>query len=59
MEQLSNLKAISKARDTEEKKMAERRKAVLVLILRHLVDSGYIESYERLSSDTNISLNKV
>jgi hypothetical protein len=39
--------------------MVERRRNTLVLIMRHLVDAGYVESYERLSAECNVSLQKV
>ena len=59
MSELSALKHLSRARETEEKKLAERRRNVLVLILRHLVDYGYVDAYERLSTECNVSLSKV
>ena len=59
MSDLTAFKDLSKARETEAKKLAERRRNVLVLILRHLVDNGYVESYERLSTECNVSLSKV
>ncbi len=58
-EQLSAIRAQSRAREAQEKRIAERRKAALVLVLRFLVDSGYTDSYERLSTESNVSLNKV
>ena len=57
--ELDNLRALSHARQAEERRMSERRKAVLVLVLRYLVDAGYVESYERLSSECNLSLQRV
>ncbi|KAG1658974.1 hypothetical protein FOA52_008295 [Chlamydomonas sp. UWO 241] len=59
MADLDRLKVASRAREGEEKRQAERRRAVLVLILRHLADSGYVDAYERLSSESNVHLNKV
>eukprot|EP00798_Chlamydomonas_sp_ICE-L_P014651 gene14651-20685_t len=59
MAELQALKAISRAKENEEKRIAERRRNALVLILRHLADNGYVEAYERLSTEANISLNKV
>ena len=53
------LRAISKAKESEEKRIAERRRNVMVLIMRHLVDEGYLDSYERLSKECALSLNKV
>uniref|UniRef100_A0A7S3VHK4 Katanin p60 ATPase-containing subunit A-like 2 n=1 Tax=Dunaliella tertiolecta TaxID=3047 RepID=A0A7S3VHK4_DUNTE len=57
--ELDNLRAVSQARVAEEKRMVERRRNTLVLIMRHLVDAGYVESYERLSAECNLSLQKV
>lgn len=59
MSDLSALKALSKAREGEEKRLAERRRAILVLMLRHLADHGYSETYERLCGESNLSLGKV
>ncbi|GFH08906.1 p60 katanin-like 2 [Haematococcus lacustris] len=59
MTELQQVKAISKARDLDEKRHLERRRDTLVLILRHLVDNGYTASYERLSTECNLSLGKV
>lgn len=58
MGDLVAIKAISKAREAEEKRLSERRRNALVLILRHILDAGYIDSYERLSSESNVSLSK-
>ncbi len=58
MAELSALKCLSKAREEEQKRLATRRRDVLVLILRHLVDNGYVDAYERLSSESSVSLNK-
>jgi len=44
----------SQAKDNEEKKMQERKKALLVLICRHLCDYGYIESAERLQTEGGV-----
>ncbi|MEW5306471.1 MAG: hypothetical protein WDW36_008933 [Sanguina aurantia] len=59
MSDLSALKALSKAREGEEKRLADRRRAILVLMLRHLADHGYSETYERLSVESNLSLGRV
>jgi katanin p60 ATPase-containing subunit A1 len=53
------VRSSSKAREAEEKRLQERRRSTLVLILRHLCDSGYIEAYERLSKEANLDLSKV
>jgi hypothetical protein len=39
------------AKENEEKKTQERKKALLVLICRHLCDYGYIETAERLQTE--------
>jgi hypothetical protein len=59
MSELQAARAAYRARETEEKRQAERRRNALVLILRHLVDHGYTAAYERLSTECNLSLNKV
>lgn len=58
MAELDNMRAVSQARQAEERRLAERRRNTLVLIMRHLVDAGYVESYERLSAECNVSLQK-
>eukprot|EP00201_Polytomella_parva_P020671 CAMPEP_0175047344 /NCGR_PEP_ID=MMETSP0052_2-20121109/5538_1 /TAXON_ID=51329 ORGANISM="Polytomella parva, Strain SAG 63-3" /NCGR_SAMPLE_ID=MMETSP0052_2 /ASSEMBLY_ACC=CAM_ASM_000194 /LENGTH=529 /DNA_ID=CAMNT_0016311199 /DNA_START=158 /DNA_END=1743 /DNA_ORIENTATION=- len=59
MAELQTLKSLSKAKDQEEKRHQERRRNAMVLILRHLADNGYSDSYERLCTETNLTLNKV
>jgi katanin p60 ATPase-containing subunit A1 len=59
MSELAALKVASKARESEEKRLAERRRNVLVLIMRHLADFGYLDTYEKLSCECNMSLSKV
>ncbi|GLC47507.1 Katanin p60 ATPase-containing subunit A-like 2 [Pleodorina starrii] len=59
MSELAALKAISKAKESEEKRLQERRRNVLVLILRHLADHGYADTYEKLCTESNLSLQKV
>lgn len=56
---LQGLRAVSKARDLEEKRLTDKRRNALTLILRHLLDFGYVDSYERLSTECGVSLNKV
>lgn len=53
------LKAAAKGREAQEKQQQERRRNTLVLILRHLLDCGYTDAYERLSTESNVSLSKV
>jgi hypothetical protein len=52
------IRSQSRAREAEERRAQERRRSTLVLVLRHLCDSGYIESYERLAKEANIDLTK-
>ena len=59
MAELQALKAASRAKESEEKRHAERRRNALVLIMRHLVDNGYTDTYERLSTESNLTLQKV
>ena len=41
------------------KRLQERRKALLVLVLRHLADSGYTDAYKKLEIEANLSLDQV
>lgn len=59
MSELAALKALSKAKESEEKRIQERRRNLIVLILRHLADHGYTDTYERLCTESNLSLQKV
>jgi katanin p60 ATPase-containing subunit A1 len=49
-------KAAARGREVQEKREAERRRALLVLVLRHLTDHGYCDAAERLSTEANVSL---
>jgi katanin p60 ATPase-containing subunit A1 len=53
------IKAAAKGREAQARQEQERRKALLVLVLRHLLDHGYIEAHERLAAESNVSLTKV
>jgi len=54
MASYQSMRMASQAKDNEEKKMQERKKALLVLICRHLCDYGYIESAERLQTEGGV-----
>jgi katanin p60 ATPase-containing subunit A1 len=41
---------------TEEKKVQERRRNIIVLITRYLVNLGYYDTAAKLQNDSNISL---
>ena len=53
---MTKLKAESESRLSEEKKIQERKRNIIVLITRHLVNLGYFEIAAKLQSDTNITL---
>uniref|UniRef100_A0A383VC06 Katanin p60 ATPase-containing subunit A-like 2 n=1 Tax=Tetradesmus obliquus TaxID=3088 RepID=A0A383VC06_TETOB len=53
------VKAAAKGREAQARQEQERRRALIVLVLRHLLDQGYIEAHERLSAESNVSLTKV
>eukprot|EP00743_Colponemidia_sp_Colp-15_P004110 GILK01004437.1.p1 GENE.GILK01004437.1~~GILK01004437.1.p1 ORF type:complete len:534 (+),score=101.80 GILK01004437.1:84-1685(+) len=55
---LVRLKAENEARLAEEKKTQERRRNLLVLLARHLVDHGYVDSAQRVQQETGVSLEK-
>ena len=57
-ETLKALKARSEARLHEEKRQVDRQRNVLTLVLRHLIDHGYVESAERLQAEAGQSLSK-
>jgi len=56
---LRQIRAESKAREAEEREGQERKRAVLVLVQRFLSDQGYIEAYQRLATESGVSLEKV
>eukprot|EP00697_Spironema_sp_BW2_P011224 gnl/Spiro4/26840_TR13343_c0_g1_i1.p1 gnl/Spiro4/26840_TR13343_c0_g1~~gnl/Spiro4/26840_TR13343_c0_g1_i1.p1 ORF type:complete len:523 (+),score=115.72 gnl/Spiro4/26840_TR13343_c0_g1_i1:48-1616(+) len=56
---LMAIKNASEARAADEKRQIERKRNILVLILRHLSDSGYLQSVERIQAETGVSLDKV
>ena len=41
------------------RRVHERKKGLVVLILRHLADSGYVETYKKLESEAGLSLDQV
>lgn len=58
MADLQAMKALSKARDMEGKRLQERRRNTVILIMRHLCDYGYVETYERLCAESALSLSR-
>ncbi|ORX77716.1 AAA-domain-containing protein [Anaeromyces robustus] len=53
------MKISNEAKLAEENKIEQRKKNLLVLILDFLQNNGYINSVERLQTESNIFLNKV
>ena len=47
------------AKQLATKLLQERKKAVLVLTLRHLVDLNYFEAYKKLEAEAGLSLDQV
>ncbi|XP_033108615.1 katanin p60 ATPase-containing subunit A-like 2 isoform X4 [Anneissia japonica] len=60
MESLSyvTLKTANQAREAEEQRTEQRKRNLLVLVLHHLVDAGYIESAKALESEGNLSFSR-
>ena len=56
---MSALRAQTKAREVEERKQQDRRRAALVLILRHLCDNGYLNSIDALQAESGVSLKQM
>jgi katanin p60 ATPase-containing subunit A1 len=56
---LSKIKATSDAKASEIEKQAQRKQALLVLILDYLQTNGYIETCEKLSNEAGNSLRKL
>eukprot|EP00741_Cyanophora_paradoxa_P003742 tig00000093_g3637.t1 len=55
---LASIKAANEAKEKQERIDQERKRACLVLIARHLIDNGYVESSERLQAESGMSLQK-
>lgn len=53
---MTSLKVKNEARLHEEQKAEQRKKSLVVLILNHLVDNGYVASAEKLQLESGISL---
>ena len=56
---LSALRAQTKAREVEERRQQDRRRAALALILRHLCDNGYLNSIDALQAESGVSLRQL
>ena len=55
---VERLKAEGNSRLQEEKNKAERKKNLLVLIYRHLINSGYVDAATNLDRECNVDLSK-
>ncbi len=53
------LKFQNDAKQLAAKRLQERKKGLLVLILRHLADFGYKDAYKRLETEAGVSLDQV
>lgn len=53
------LKFQNDAKQLAAKRLQERKKGLLVLILRHLADYGYRDAYKRLETEAGLSLDQV
>ena len=56
---LAEVKTMNRARETEEKRGVERRRAGLVLSIRFLLDNGYVAAARAAEEEAGISLAKV
>jgi len=54
----SRLKAENDARLTEEKKMQERNRNLVILTQKFLLNLGYVETVNKLQAESTISLDK-
>ncbi len=59
MSTATTLKFQNDAKQMAAKRLQERKKGLLVLILRHLADSGYIDTYKKLETEASLSLEQV
>ena len=55
---LMKYKAEGESRLQEEKKVTERKRNILVLIQRHLVNCGYCDAAQAMSRECNLGLDK-
>ena len=59
MTSLGALKAANEGRLADEKRLVDRRRNLITLMSRYLVDAGYVETAERLQSEAGLSLSRV
>lgn len=59
MSSATALKFREDAKQLALKRLQDRKRSLLVLILRHLADSGYIQACKKLESEANLTLDQV
>eukprot|EP00736_Rhodelphis_marinus_P007345 Rmarinus@m.21608 len=59
MSTLQSMKASTQAREADEKRLQDRKRNTLVLIIKHLCDYGYIDSAGALSQESGLSMDKL
>ena len=55
---LTKMKAETDSRMSEEKKITERKRNIIVLIEKYLLTLGYIDAVTKIEQESNISLEK-
>mmetsp|Transcript_45588 Transcript_45588/g.120526 ORF Transcript_45588/g.120526 Transcript_45588/m.120526 type:complete len:531 (-) Transcript_45588:2-1594(-) len=55
----TRIKHESEARQQEEKRIADRKRGIIVLVLRYFLDLGYTESTRQITNETGVSMEKV
>lgn len=55
----SRTRAEAEARQQEERRQQERRKHIIVLMLHHLYEHGYVNSVETLQTEAGVSLSDI
>ena len=59
MSSATALKFREDAKQLASKRLQDRKRNVLVLIMRHLADAGYLQACQKLQSEANLSLDQV
>ncbi|ETL97426.1 hypothetical protein F442_05628 [Phytophthora nicotianae P10297] len=58
MSSLVQLKAQNESRLAEEKRLIDRRRNVLVMMLQHCTENGYLQTAEKLQQEAGVALSK-
>ncbi|KAL4140633.1 Katanin p60 ATPase-containing subunit A-like 2 [Phytophthora ramorum] len=58
MSSLMQLKAQNESRLAEEKRLIDRRRNVLVMMLQHCTENGYLQTAEKLQQEAGVALSK-